>query len=84
MSKLTYATLEQFLVDLGFQVQTIPESHILFEHPKKDVHIMLRLYKPDEIVASYGLAHVRHTLDTWGILDGDQFDEQIRQRSLAG
>jgi hypothetical protein len=83
MCKSTFATLEQILLQLGFEVRTIPESHVLFEHRKVDVHLILPLYKPNEVVAPRNLAYVRHTLDAWGIMARDQFEEQLRQRSLA-
>jgi predicted RNA binding protein YcfA (HicA-like mRNA interferase family) len=84
MPELKFAALERFLQDLGFQVKTIPDSHILFQHPQANALIMLRLYKQDEKVAPAALAYVRRTLDEWGILDRKQFEDELRQRSLVG
>lgn len=83
MSNPTFATLERFLLDLGFHSRTIPGSHILFQHPRADAQVALRLYRPEEEIDPVRLAYVRHTLDTWGILSRDEFDERLRNHSLA-
>ena len=83
MIKTTFATLQEFLVQLDFTVTRVAESHYLFEHADPKAWLALRLYQPEETVAPAALAYVRHTLDAFGILDRDQFDEQLRQRTLA-
>lgn len=83
MSEATFASLEQLLVQLGFTRPSVAGSHILFEHPGAKVSIALRPYQPDETVELTALAYVRRTLDEWGILGRDRFEDQLRQRSLA-
>src|SRR6266540_1218066 len=84
MFKPSFAALERLLIHLGFQARSVPESHLLFEHPGANVRIMLRPYKAEEPVEPAALAYVRRTLDEWGILDRDRFEEELRQRSMAG
>ena len=84
MSRLTFAALEGFLRQLGFQARSVPGSHVVFEHPGAAVHVLLRPYRPEEEVEPAALAYVRRTLDEWGILDRARFDDELRQRSLAG
>ncbi len=45
---------------------------------------MLRPYEQEEPVEPAALAYVRRTLDEWGILDRERFEEELRQRSLIG
>ena len=84
MTKLTFDELTQFLERLGFTHRAIPGSHHLFEHAGADTFIMLRPYEPRDPVETAGLAYVRHTLDQWGIMEREQFDDRIREFSLAG
>jgi len=84
MSRPTFAAVEGLLVQVGFQRRSSPESHVLFEHPGAGVHVLLRPYQADEPVEAPALAYVRRTLDEWGILERGRFDEELRQRSLAG
>jgi hypothetical protein len=84
MPKATFAALERLLVQLGFQASSVPGPHLLFEHAAADVHIILRPYKAEELVDPVALAYVRRTLDEWGILDRERFEEELQQRSLAG
>jgi predicted RNA binding protein YcfA (HicA-like mRNA interferase family) len=84
MCETTIASLERFLIHLGFSVSRVEGSHVLFEHAGANARIVLRLYKPDDDVEPAALAYVRRTLDEWGILNREQFDDQLRQRSLAG
>src|SRR4051812_5041490 len=67
--KTTFATLDNLLLELGFRHSPAPGRHLLYEHPEADVFIALRPYQPDERVGAASLAYVRHTLDTWGILE---------------
>lgn len=84
MSNPTFAAVTSFLGQLGFEKQVIPGSHVLFKNDGADVQIVLRLYREEEPVDQTGLVYIRHTLDQWGIMERDQFDEQMRQQSLAG
>ena len=83
MYKPTFAVLRSFLDQLGFEMRIIPGSHILFTNTEVNVRIMLRLYEDRDMVEPAGLAYVRHTLDEWDIMGREQFDEQMRERSLA-
>ena len=83
MYKPTFAVLRSFLDQQGFEMRIIPGSHILFTNTEVNVRIMLRLYEDADKVEQAGLGYVRHTLDEWGIMERDQFDEQMRERSMA-
>ena len=83
MIKTTFATLESLLLELGFQHQPVTGTHLLYEHPQANVRIALRPYQPDERVGAASLAYVRGTLDAWGIMERDEFEEQLRQRTRA-
>jgi hypothetical protein len=84
MSRPTFAALNQVLQDLGYTAQTVADSHVLFEYTEPNRRIILRVYRPEDPVDLAGLAYVRSALDAWGILNRDEFDEKLRERSLAG
>ena len=83
MVEPTFAILRSFLDQLGFEMRIIPGSHILFTNTEVNVRIMVRLYEDADKVEQAGRGYVRHTLDEWGIMERDQFDEQMRERSMA-
>lgn len=82
--KTTFAALQEFLLQLRFTMTRVADSHYLFDRADVEAWIALRLYEPDELVGPAALATVRHTLDAFGILDRDQFDDQLREHTLAG
>jgi predicted RNA binding protein YcfA (HicA-like mRNA interferase family) len=84
MSNPTFATLERFLHQLGFNTSSVPGSHIVFEHPSVGVRIVLRPYQLEDTVEAAALGYVRRTLDEWGILARERFEDELRQRSRAG
>lgn len=83
MTRPTYAVVNRILEDLGYTSQLVPDSHILFEFPQPNRRIVLRVYQPDDPFDLAELAHIRFSLDAWGILNSEEFDEALRERSLA-
>jgi predicted RNA binding protein YcfA (HicA-like mRNA interferase family) len=83
MARATFARLEKFLLHLGFHSKTNADSHLVFEHRKARASVILRAYDPNETVEHAVIAYVRHTLDEWGILSREQFDEQWKERAVA-
>ena len=83
MVKPTFAVLRSFLDRLGFEMRIVPGSQDLFSRSEANVRMMFRPYEDGDEVEPAGLAYVRHTLDEWGIMEREQFDEQMRVRSLA-
>ena len=84
MISVPFAALEKLLLELGFHAVAVPGTHLLFEHPEAQLEIALRPYKPTDVVAPHSLVYVRQQLDAFGILDREEFEEQLRQRSLVG
>jgi hypothetical protein len=84
MSRPTFGTLRQVLLDLGFRTRTLPAGHIRFDHAPSDTLVILRPYKDDDTVDQGNLIGVRRLLDEKGVIDRDKFDELLRERSLAG
>lgn len=84
MAKPTFAALDQVLRGLGFTSRVVPGSHVLFELPQPGSRIALRLYQPNEPVDGANLAYVRSTLDDWGLLSGEEFDQRLLELSAAG
>jgi hypothetical protein len=84
MGEPTFASLDQLLVRLGFTKRVVPGVRVVFERPGTEEWIALRPYRDDDAVEPAGLGAVRSQLDAWGLMGRDEFDEQMRQRSLAG
>jgi hypothetical protein len=83
MSRPTFGTLRQVLLDLGFQTTTMPKGHIRFDHAPSDTLVILRSYKEHEPVDEGNLVGIRRLLDEKGVIDREKFDELLRERSLA-
>jgi hypothetical protein len=84
MNGPTFATIQRILVDLGFQVRSVPGSHVLFERPGTDTWVLLRPYQDDDVVWGPNVVGIRELLDAKGILPAERFDELVKERSLAG
>jgi hypothetical protein len=84
MFSCTFAQLRKILLDLGFQMKPVAESHIVFEHDPAHARLVLEPFGDGERVDQVTLAVVRRNLDERGILPGPRFDDLVRERSLAG
>ena len=79
----SFAALRQFLVDLGFTHGVVPGSHVYFEHPRSAALLVFRVLRDDEEVGATYLTMTRSVLDDFGIMDRKDFDNALRERSLA-
>jgi hypothetical protein len=84
MNGPTFATIRRILLDLGFQERSVAGPGVLFERPGTDIWFLLRAYREDEVVWPPNVLSIRDLLDARGILSGEQFDELVREHSLAG
>ena len=77
----TYGALERFLAKLGFTKRRVPlEDRIVnyFRHDPSGAELFFKDYQPNQPVESYNLLAARSTLDGYGVLDRDEFDEALR------
>lgn len=81
---ITFAALDRFLHGLGFTQRSVPESHILYEHPESGAVVVLRPFERDEDVGTTTLGLVRRVLDEFGVMDRRVFDDAIRRKPVAG
>ncbi len=81
---VTFAALDQFLRSLGFTERSVPESHVLFEHPGSGAVVILRPFKRGADVGPTTLGLIRHVLDEFGVMDRRVFDDAIRAKPVAG
>jgi predicted RNA binding protein YcfA (HicA-like mRNA interferase family) len=79
---ITFAKLDRLLVNLGFVVTTIPNSHTLYEHVESGAVILLRLHRPSDPVDARTLGIVRKTVVDFGVAEPDVF-EQLSQKTSA-
>jgi hypothetical protein len=81
---ITYGTLLHFLHELGFVTKTVPGSHSVHNHQETGCQLVYPTYEPGDPVKPHHLAATRRFLDEFGLVERDEFDEWLRQRSLAG
>jgi hypothetical protein len=79
----TYGTLKTMLEQIGFQDTVLPSGHIVFSYLRdKDVLLVYRAYRPNEVLDWADVAKTRHFLDAWGLVDEKVF-EQLLQDAAA-
>jgi hypothetical protein len=74
---ISFASLDEFLTDLGFVKTVVPDSHVAFEQARTGAVLLFRLYRPNEKVESVKLAAVRHLLVERGFIEPDRFDNLL-------
>ncbi len=84
MFEVPFGKLRDLLEQLGFTMKVVSGSHVLFQYPDNNWMFMLRPYTVNDRVEQAGLQVLRFQLDSWGLMDEAEFDEQMRQFSLAG
>ncbi len=84
MPKCTFQQLREILLGLGFEMRRVDGSPILFEHVEPYARLILDPFHDGDIVDPATLAVVRRNLDERGILPRSQFEDLLRERSLAG
>jgi predicted RNA binding protein YcfA (HicA-like mRNA interferase family) len=84
MFEVPFGKLRDLLEQLGFTTNVVSGSHIIFQHPDNELSIILRPYEENDRVEQAGLQVIRFQLDSWGLMDCAEFDEQMRQLSLVG
>ncbi|MBV9123826.1 MAG: hypothetical protein JO112_10755 [Planctomycetes bacterium] len=84
MINCTFANLRQLLLDLGFEMKVVPDSHVVFEHGPAHARLVTEPFADGETVDPATIAVVGRNLDERGILPRARFDELLRERALAG
>lgn len=74
--EIAFSQLRSFLVDLGFRVVEVPDSHIWLDHPG-GAEIALPIYADDENVRPHHIQTVGIMLDGFGVMDRDEFDRRM-------
>jgi hypothetical protein len=80
---VTYGDLEDTLRSFGFNVKEVPSSHYAFNHPNSKAVVLLPLYERKKPASQIHYAMVRSTLDGFGFLDRDEFDDIVRNHGRA-
>jgi hypothetical protein len=77
-TRITFAELQQLLLDLGFREVSRPEA-IVFLHQPSDTLFVFRPYRPSDLVASYNLIEVKDMLDARGLMSAETFENQFKK-----
>jgi hypothetical protein len=77
---ITYDNLERALTKLGFTKRRVPVEERVVNYFRHDsgAELFFKDYQPNQPVESYNLLAARSTLDEYGVLDRDEFDEALR------
>ena len=79
---VTYGDLERFLAKFGFEkrrVQLDDRVAVVFRHAPSGAELFLKDYRANQPVESYNMLAARSTLDVYGVLDRDEFDEDTKR-----
>jgi hypothetical protein len=79
---ITFGTLFRFLAELGFTTKTVPGSHTVHNHPS-GCQLVYPAHDEADPVPLRHLVATRRFLDEFGLVERNQFDELLRQHSLA-
>jgi hypothetical protein len=80
---VTYGQLDKVLRSLGFTCRLLtdePPARV-YEHKESGAWIMLPRFPEEDRVLDYHLAHVRTTLDGFGIADPKVFNAKLQKAS---
>jgi hypothetical protein len=80
---IKYGDLEDALLSFGFQLSVTPEKFRLFRHPQSEAVVMLPAYRRDRAALQTHIVSVRGTLDGFGFLNRDEFDDVVRNHGRA-
>jgi hypothetical protein len=79
--RITFAQLRHLLLDMGFTETVTPRSHVFFAHEPSGAEVALPIYRANQFVMPHHLLTVRFTLDGWGVMEADHFDEIVASAS---
>jgi hypothetical protein len=79
--RISFSWLRNLLLDLGFTEVVVPKSHIGFFHEQSGAEVFLPIYRANQFVLPHHLLTVRFTLDGWGVMEADHFDEIVASAS---
>jgi hypothetical protein len=83
-SSVQFEMLDKFLASLGFKRSEVCGPQFRFEHPPSGAVLLYPAYEPTQDVETRHIGYTRATLDLSGVMERSEFDEQLRQRVLAG
>jgi len=73
---ISYATLKQVLLDIGFVEKRTSGSHQIFAYPQTDIVIVLPI-SPGRQVSKSHMAAVRRTIIENGVMTLEEFEELV-------
>jgi hypothetical protein len=76
--RLMFSALRQLLTGLGFREAPVKKPFIGFQHEDNpDAWFVFPAYRGNSRVAAHHLAAVRFQLDSWGLMEADDFDRLV-------
>lgn len=80
---ITYGDLEQTLLSFDFVMSETPEGIRLFRHPRSEAVLLLPHYRREKPAHHFHYTSVRGTLEDFGFLKPDEFDDVVRNHGRA-
>ena len=84
MKRPTYKVLRQILTELEFTFQVLPKGHFKFDDRETDTTFVFVPMGDDDLVPMHYVVLVREFLYLRGLMEHEEFDELLRERSVAG
>jgi predicted RNA binding protein YcfA (HicA-like mRNA interferase family) len=80
-NSFTFGDLDRLLADLAFTKVVVRGSHVAYEHPSGAL-FMSPPHRTDEKVDQKTEIVVRKTLDEFGLMEREQFEERLCKHCL--
>jgi hypothetical protein len=81
---VTFAALQSLLRDLRFSRLVGEGGYVVNDHAGTGCRLLYPAYAEDHAVPLFHLVATQRFLDEFGILDADDFRDQVRKHAVAG
>jgi hypothetical protein len=81
-SRVRFATLRTFLLDLGFEERRLSSGQYVFDHRASGLYVTLPNLRLDELVPLMNFAGIRRQLDEWGLATREEVDRLAQKASV--
>ena len=76
--RINFAQFEKVMKELGFQKRLAPERAVVFKHSTLDSIVIVRMYKPKEIIPDFVMIGTKVQLDRQGVVEEAEFEKMFQ------
>jgi len=82
--QIPFSTLRRYLEGLGFVTHVGAGGFIMCEHAESGCKLYYPAFRDNDIVPALHIGITGKFLDEFGLVERDDFEDQLRQHSIAG